>query len=167
LSGALHGTGVIQSKISIDTTSPPLESTWICSLVCLMEMPFLRLWVDMRSATMLSQYALIRGTVVCHLIQHLYTGTDLCAGEVHFFGGQALVAKMVKRRCHVMRISYEPLANNDGSQKRKILVMFEGQHNHPPLPQHKLTHAAKRAVNEVFEAAGDGGITAGRLLNGR
>ena len=50
--------------------------------------------------------------------------------------------------------------------KRKILVLFDGQHNHPPLPQHKLTYPARQAVDKAFEAARDGGITAGRLVNG-
>jgi hypothetical protein len=45
-------------------------------------------------------------------------------------------------------------------------MIFEGQHNHPPLPQHKLTYPARKAVRDAFEVVGDGGVTAGRLLNG-
>jgi hypothetical protein len=91
---------------------------------------------------------------------------DAHKDEVHFVDGLPIVAKMIKRRCPVMCISFEPFTKKDSMPKCKILVLFEGQHNHPPLPQHKLMHPARQAVGEAFEAVRGGGITAGRLLNG-
>ena len=47
-----------------------------------------------------------------------------------------------------------------------MIVMFEGQHTHPPWPEEKAVQEAKVDLQKCIEAFGIYGATAERLDNG-
>lgn len=48
----------------------------------------------------------------------------------------------------------------------KMVVMFEGQHNHPPFAFSKLTPSGRDAIEEAYAAANDATMTAQKLNRG-
>jgi hypothetical protein len=50
--------------------------------------------------------------------------------------------------------------------KPKVVMIFKGQHSHPPWPEEKPTYEAKEDLRHCLEAFGITGATAGRVDNG-
>lgn len=69
---------------------------------------------------------------------------------------------MVDRECEVKKIVYISVDQN----RPIIVVMFEGQNNHPPWPEEKPTQEAKSDLQKCLVAFGIFGATAERLDNG-
>lgn len=69
---------------------------------------------------------------------------------------------MIDFNCDVKKIVYTSL-----DEKRPIvIVIFEGQHSHPPWPEEKSTQEAKVDLQKCLEAFGIYGATAEKLDNG-
>jgi hypothetical protein len=69
---------------------------------------------------------------------------------------------MVEYKCEAKRIIHTSLNINNP----KIILMFEGRHNHPPWPAEKVTHDAKEDLQKCLDAFGIYGATAEKLDNG-
>ena len=69
---------------------------------------------------------------------------------------------MVEHKCEAKKIIYTSL----DIKKPIIILMFEGQHNHPPWPAEKVTQEAKMDLQKCLEAFGIYGATAEKLDNG-
>ena len=97
----------------------------------------------------------------------LFTYLILLSDQIHFNNGRFIAApRMVKRKCPVVRQAWEPHDIDGQPPIRKIIIRFDGLHNHPAFPHHKLTMADKKAVDKAYLDANDPGITAQRLNNG-
>ena len=87
---------------------------------------------------------------------------DISIAHTHFREGIAFSANMVKRKCEAKKIIYTSL----DIKKPILILMFKGQHNHPPWPAEKVTQEAKADLQKCLEAFGIYGATAEKLDNG-
>jgi hypothetical protein len=69
---------------------------------------------------------------------------------------------MIRHECPVKKIVY----TSKNPEIRKVVVIFQGCHSHPPWPEEKLTQEAKDDLTQCINAFGILGATAARIDNG-
>ena len=82
--------------------------------------------------------------------------------HTHFRNGLLVLGNMVPFSCPVKKIVY---TSKDPNVK-KVVVIFRGQHSHPPWPEEKPNQDAKDDLKKCVDGLGILGVTGGQVENG-